>query len=409
MTWREDLRRVRVDDVELVAASFRGVPFFVEEENRSGGRRLVVHEFPFRTEPVIEDVGGAAKRYRIDGYFVGDDYLDQRDALVEALEQEGAGILVHPEYADDLRVRAARWTTQSSRRTAALARISLELIESPLDVLTLALEDSPDLQGQAAAVAQAMDVASEAQLVENLQVEGIPGYARKSQAADIDAVATTLGEAVSALDIGAQERAAFQSAIAEIVNNALVLAGQPEAMLNAYRSTLETIPELVAAVPRRVVAALALTHDTPEQEPALGDTPIRLTERANQIEVAGSLRRWAIAEASEIAAGIIYTTESEALEDREVLVERIDVQLQTAGDAVFPNLQELRAAVSLAIPGNRELAQIIEIERPAATPALLLAFELYGTTEQEAAILARNDVQHPGFLSGVLTVLSEAI
>jgi prophage DNA circulation protein len=409
VTWREELRRITIDGQEFVGASFRGIPFFVEDQSKSGGRRLQVHEFPFRDDPVIEDLGGRAKRHRIEGFLVGDNYLAQRDALIAALEEPGAGILVHPEYADDLRVRAAGYTAQGNRKTAAIARISLEFIESPLDVLVLALEDSPDLQGQAVAAAQATDVASESQLTESLQIEGIPSYARESQADDIKAVAATLGETLGALELVDQERAALQVAVAEIVNDALSLVSRPEDMLNAFRSTLETVPTLIAAVPRAVVAALAFTHDTPAQEPALGDTPIRDAERANQAEVAGALRRWTITEASELAASIEYVTEGDALNDRALILERIDIQLGIAGDTVFPLLQELRAAIALAIPGNQELARVIEIQRPVALPALLLSYQLYGSTDQENGILERNGFQHPGFLSGTITVLSEAV
>lgn len=408
MTWREDLRRITYEGREFVGASFRGAPFFVEEESRSGGRRLVVHEFPFRDAPIVEDLGGRAKRYRMEAYLLGDNYLDARNALIAALEEPGAGILVHPEYADDLRVRAAGYTAQSSRRAAAIARVSLDFVESPLDVIVLALEDSPDLQGQAVAAAQASDAASETQLVSGLQLNGIPSYAKESQAADIRAVATRLGEALGALELIDQERAALQASVADIVNDALSLVSRPEDMLNAFRSTLETVPQLIAAVPRAVVAALAFTHDTEKQEPALGDAPIRQTERANQIEIAGALRRWTITDASEIAATIGYVTEGDALEDRALILQRIDTQLQTAGDAVFPLLQELRASVALAIPGNRELARVLTIQRPVATPALLLSYQLYGTTGQESDIIARNGFQHPGFFSGSIDVLSEA-
>src|SRR5262245_27796266 len=97
MTWREDLRRIAIDGRELVGASFRGAPFLVESSERSGGRRVVVHEFPLRDEPFVEDLGKRGSVFRVDGYVIGDDYLTQRDALLAALEDEsGPGELVHP-------------------------------------------------------------------------------------------------------------------------------------------------------------------------------------------------------------------------------------------------------------------------------------------------------------------------
>jgi len=253
-----------------------------------------------------------------------------------------------------------------------------------------------------------MDVASEAQLLDGLQLEGIPSYAKQSQADDIEAVATVLGDALKSLTLSSQERAALQAQIAEIVNDALVLVGTPDIMLSAFRSTLSTVPELLAAVPRAVIAALLRAHDTATQAPAVGETPIRDAERENQAEIAGGLRRWAVAAAAEIAATVAYVTEEDALSDRQAIVERIDQQAATAGDAVFPQMQDLRATLSLAIPGNQRLARVIHVDRVGALPALLLSFQLYGTTDRETEIIERNNFQHPSFLAGRIAVLSEA-
>ncbi|NAH43850.1 DNA circularization protein, partial [Escherichia coli] len=47
MTWKD-----RLQD-----ASFRGVPFKVEEESMGTGRRVETHEYPNRDKPYTEDLG----------------------------------------------------------------------------------------------------------------------------------------------------------------------------------------------------------------------------------------------------------------------------------------------------------------------------------------------------------------
>lgn len=47
MTWK-----YRLQD-----ASFRGVPFKVEEESAGTGRRVETHEYPNRDKPYTEDLG----------------------------------------------------------------------------------------------------------------------------------------------------------------------------------------------------------------------------------------------------------------------------------------------------------------------------------------------------------------
>ncbi|WP_171555545.1 DNA circularization N-terminal domain-containing protein, partial [Shigella sonnei] len=68
----------------LYDASFRGVPFSVESDEGSFGRRVQVHEYPNRDKPYTEDLGRATRRLTINAYLVGDDYAEQRDRLITA-------------------------------------------------------------------------------------------------------------------------------------------------------------------------------------------------------------------------------------------------------------------------------------------------------------------------------------
>jgi prophage DNA circulation protein len=113
----------------LLAASFRGVPFFYEDTKRGGGRRLVEHEFPQRDDPYIEDLGRKKKEHHITGYVIGDDYIDQRAALETALDDAQSGMLVHP-YRGQLTVSIRTWTSQEVRDEGRMARFDIECIET---------------------------------------------------------------------------------------------------------------------------------------------------------------------------------------------------------------------------------------------------------------------------------------
>src|SRR5262245_63926958 len=54
----------------LQMASFKGAPFYVEQQGRSSGRRTVVHEYPKRDLPYAEDMGRHALRYQMTGYLI---------------------------------------------------------------------------------------------------------------------------------------------------------------------------------------------------------------------------------------------------------------------------------------------------------------------------------------------------
>lgn len=87
----------------LKRASFRGVPFGVIEGEAQFGRRVAVHEYPFRDKPWIEDLGRGTRRIGLTGFLVedsaiygGGDVMAQRDQMVAAAETANSGTLVHP-------------------------------------------------------------------------------------------------------------------------------------------------------------------------------------------------------------------------------------------------------------------------------------------------------------------------
>ncbi len=87
MSWRDELR----------PASFRGVPFQAVELAGQSGRRVVSQESPETDDlPPTADLGRKRPGYRMRGFVIGDDVLDQRDRLLAALNAYGPAELVHP-------------------------------------------------------------------------------------------------------------------------------------------------------------------------------------------------------------------------------------------------------------------------------------------------------------------------
>lgn len=81
----------------LGKASFRGISFFViGSQSTSGGRRLVVQEYPYRTLHGVDDLGPKAGSISVRALFLSDQYVAQYARFKEVLEEDGPGELVHP-------------------------------------------------------------------------------------------------------------------------------------------------------------------------------------------------------------------------------------------------------------------------------------------------------------------------
>src|SRR5689334_1577526 len=124
--WVDTLGKVQIGGRTLVGAAFRGVPFHVDTAERAGGRRTARHEYPFRDEPFVEDLGRKARAFPVEGYVVGPDYLVQRDALIAALEDErGPGTLAHPYYGN-VSVVCTQFRVRESSADGGMARFAVD-------------------------------------------------------------------------------------------------------------------------------------------------------------------------------------------------------------------------------------------------------------------------------------------
>ncbi|WP_438752065.1 DNA circularization N-terminal domain-containing protein [Pararhizobium sp. O133] len=77
-------------------ASFRGVPFYVEVDDRAGGRRLAVHEYAGGEISLIEDMGRATESVDVTAYVLGDVADFQSHALFAVCGLPGPGFLMLP-------------------------------------------------------------------------------------------------------------------------------------------------------------------------------------------------------------------------------------------------------------------------------------------------------------------------
>jgi prophage DNA circulation protein len=81
---------------QLQPGSWKGMPFVLDAGETAAGRRVAIHEYPYRDEAWAEDLGRLPRRFSVQAFIVGDDCYQQRDSMLRACEEPGAGTLVHP-------------------------------------------------------------------------------------------------------------------------------------------------------------------------------------------------------------------------------------------------------------------------------------------------------------------------
>ncbi|MHB9833821.1 DNA circularization N-terminal domain-containing protein [Paraburkholderia terrae] len=87
----------------LQQASYNGIPFGIDATAGRFGRRVAMHEYPYRDKPWPEDMGQRAREHRITGFLLENDAVYGGGPVIEQLldlrsvvEVAGPGQLVHP-------------------------------------------------------------------------------------------------------------------------------------------------------------------------------------------------------------------------------------------------------------------------------------------------------------------------
>jgi prophage DNA circulation protein len=463
MSWRDDLHLNG-------KGSFRGVEFFVNNVESTIGRRTVVHEFPGRNLPMVEDLGLMARRFSLDCYVLGEDYFDQRDALVREFELGGTGPLVHPYWGTMTVAVTGGVRIRETTAEGGMARISVNVVRS--DIEDVQPTESPDTE-QAT-----RDAADEAVTASSEQFQGVE--------VEDDAVSTARADQFKRGDIPDDDAWTVFGVIGHVRDEALILGNEATSFLNSTNkyinavtnvsddvdalidefddslTTLILTPDelaneiqgLMATVFAKVLAyegiwqAYAIESEkffnpaaTPEAEPSsstpdsggrlntiikkiiadssefgdefqevTGTTPMELIEAGNQRAFIALVKHMSVAEICRVIVQFQFGSFDEAIAMRDLLANYLDDLAEEGGDLVYRAMIDLRSAITKHLTEAAEdLPRIIDYVPPKTTTALSLSQRLYGDSRRDIDIITRNNLRNPLKVAGgaSLQVLSD--
>lgn len=404
MGWRDNYR----------AASFRGVPFFVESADSTHGRRQAVHEHAQRDVPYTEDLGRKAREFSVSGYLIGLEYQAQRDELIKACETAGPGVLVHP-YRGEMTVTCRGLGVSESSGEGGMCVVKLTFLEAGEASYPSAKVDTVNA---ISAKGNAVTAAAEQSFVSEFLTTGFPAYVADSAATGL----AELGEFMAApgLSFAGDLQAAsdFYAQAKGLASDAFGLVQQPLNMVSRITGLFGSIR---SAFGSNAFSMLTSLFDrSPSSYIGSTATPSRQQQATNSLAMNALIRQVAVAEAAKaavvtqtsvVSAGgvpqtsvtpTIYDSYQAAIKVREELVDRIDAESEaTPNDQVYVALSDLRTSVVQAVPNpEQDLARIVQYTPRETLPSLLVAYQIYGDAGRADEIAARNNPRHPGFLMG---------
>lgn len=432
MGWRDDYR----------PGAFRGVPFHLKNSTRTGGRRTVLNEYPLRDKPDTQDMGRKARQFNLVMTVIGQDYMAQRDQLIEALEAFGPGTLMHPFYGEMYVAVLGDYSIEESTEQGGVARISVTFVEAgelpQVDARLLALDlnwasDSAAtdalaaFEGDWSVLDHAGFVADEAlAMLEEASAMVGDAYAAAEGLAN-SAIGKMQGLTGDVLSAGGLLNGAgsFNTLFGRVTGSFQQLILSPG---NLGLSLLSLVRGMTTGLsPFAAFKAMTALFNIGSKAKAVSSkgyvTPARTQQAANQAAVYTLIERIAVTEAVRLASGrpltadgkvlpgLVYENLDQAVSVRDTIVAELDRQQLQATPESYGGLVKLTALL-VADMNNRAatLRPLARYQTLITMPALLIAHRLYGDARRAEEIVSRNRIAHPGFVAGgqLLEVLKDA-
>jgi prophage DNA circulation protein len=397
VSWREEL--------DSRPASFRGVPFQVRSHDIRGGRRTRSLEFPLRDKPATEDMGRKAHRFRVEAFVLGEDYMDARNALLDALDAYGDGVLVHPYYGSRT-VAVQEWHVREMTRRGGMAVVSIEFVEGgPVELP----DDAEDTGWAVEKAAEELTEAATATFTETVDTSG-PERNRESLLDRIDNALDELSDAVNEacgpiykLTDPLTRIIAMKTKVEALLELPITLARQLSGLFDGLFSF--DLPNY-----RLLLSLFTSSSAWPSGSSSYSSSPksvlstVGATIETNATAVTGLLRASLVAEAATSASGTDFATYDDAVAVRTALLDALDHEAATADDTVYLALASLRTAVVKDFAARESLPRLTSYTPGETLPALVVSHAIYGNAGRADEIVARNKVRHPGAVPGGTTL-----
>ncbi len=403
MNWRD----------RLLPASFRGVGFWIDQAKTPVGRKGQLHEYPQRDLPFFEDLGQQAKTHDLTAFIVGADCLEQRDKLLQALEQ-GSGELVHP-WLGRLQVKVGECDMTHTRQDGGLVTFTLKFYpDQPLPFPTASVSTQKVLLAKAdtllgSAVArfeQAMTLIKAARIgIANLRnsLTGVYEVIKEQLQPLIDQYKeiTELVKAVK--ELPKEVAAEFKGLLGDIKElKAFAREG--------YRGVIADVSQQLEAIRKADAPKLTTGKDTTAAAQAMADLVqdtmlVKVAQWVASMPVASTPVKLSSTPSLDHQSRqpvsrqeVPVTDDMQAL--RDAVAVALDPMLDKAGPAHFQAINDVKDALNahlkaVASSGVRLVSKSFQ----ESLPALVVAYKQFTDATRVTEVIQRNAAAHPGFLS----------
>lgn len=391
---------------QLFPASFRGVSFYVMDSNMESGRKQVTHEFPNSNRRYVEDLGRFQNIYKMTALITGNGYayIQQRNALQQALEQPGIGQLVHPFYGT-LQVVPKQYSVQEGILTLGEAIFSLTFERS--DTPLVPQGDNSNLS-KIALLVTALLAAFSGNIASGFSLFG--GYPNNYLSAQniIAAIGNAFGINTTIFTQNSGSINQYNALLNQYQTGVNTMIANPTLLGSQTIGLFSGIDDLISDPAARLNVYSGF-YNFYNNVPPVAPTTFELLQRQNNINLlAGTIQAAALVQSYQAASLINYTNIDQ--------LNAVQSQLEAQYQAVVNNgslssdleYQILNLRNEMRIFFQNEALNVNNIVSVTTNtqPITTLVYQYYGNLDNVDTIAGLNSIGSSAFIEGLVDILS---
>jgi prophage DNA circulation protein len=418
--------------------SFRGVSFATQSHRTIVGRRQPTHALPFQEKgSVAVDLGRSPRKFEMTVFVVGPGYRAERDALIEALETKGPGILIHPEHGRVNVTVGPDIPVSESTEEGGKATISFraeEHFDQPKQTTSLDTASALKASAKKGRLAARDSFTNPLTGLKTL----VSDVVAATQLEVLDNVLNDMRAVNGMVSSVLAAPGALAAKIDDISRNAALLLDTPGRLFDAIDGALETIGNAcrrifgpggvdidqadavdVASLPLRrgktLSRAVGPVAGLGASSPAIPDidTQDRRDEADSQRALQRHFQGAGLFNLANAVADTPFDSADEAIQVRDALAGALANLSEAEPDLDAPLATALKQCAGLVMQHLTAVAgplPTIAHYTPADTlPAEVIAYQLYGDADRADDILIRNpSIKHPGLIAGKVEIEVES-
>jgi len=427
------------DQTQILSGSFKGIQIRIDSASVTGGRKNAKHEFPNRDTQTVEDLGLRPRTYNLQIVVAPltsqlggvtntqQSYFDYRDSLIAALEEKGAGELIHPLYGRIDNVQATSFSINEDLSDFGSTRIAV-VFEISND--TGIPRQTVTALSQLTQANDSLRSAITSDITDNYSVTNSFTGNFGDAADKINSMVDAAVESTSFLGATADSINEFNSFIGELSASVNSLVTAPAALATSVDNMFSNIDGLFGTVENTAKAFEGLFGFGDEDENSVQPTTAARVERKqNRAVLNGNMNAATLGYAYVNVAQI----EFDNVDEVEAAADALEIQYQAVVAAGTPSESDpsetgipvletpgavlsndvVSAATDMRVlvqqffdEAKTNASQIITV-RTNIMPVRVLTYQYYGSTDLANDIIGLNNIADVSFVEGDVRILTE--